>query len=65
MREQWCIPPRSNADFVYHMEDVLSVYLRPSDPRFPQVCMDETPVHLRSERIASEAASPGHAQRYD
>ena len=23
------------------MEDVLEVYTRPYDPRFPQVCLDE------------------------
>ena len=28
----WCIPPTTSADFVYHMEDVLDVYHRPSDP---------------------------------
>jgi hypothetical protein len=22
----WCIPPTANAEFVYHMEDVLDVY---------------------------------------
>lgn len=35
------IPPRANADFVAAMEDVLEVYHRPYDPRYPQVCLDE------------------------
>jgi hypothetical protein len=29
LREEWCIPPRQNAEFVYHMEYVLEVYQRP------------------------------------
>ncbi|GAG72634.1 unnamed protein product [marine sediment metagenome] len=26
MSEQWCIPPKANAEFVCKMEDVLDVY---------------------------------------
>ncbi len=33
LREEWCIPPEENAEFVYHMENVLDVYQRPFDPR--------------------------------
>ena len=29
LKEEWCIPPKQNAEFVYHMEDVLEVYQRP------------------------------------
>ena len=32
LRKMWCIPPTASAEFVYHMEDVLDVYHRPSDP---------------------------------
>ena len=32
-----------NAAFVARMEDVLVVYERPDDPRFPVVCFDERP----------------------
>ena len=40
----WCIPPTANADFVYHMEDVLWVYQLPYDRRYPVICMDELTV---------------------
>ncbi len=40
------IPPRQSADFVYHMEQVLAVYERPYDERFPVVCVDESPKQL-------------------
>jgi transposase len=49
LREEWCIPPRANAEFVYHMEDVLDVYKRPEDPRYPLVYLDESPEQLVSE----------------
>jgi hypothetical protein len=44
LREEWCIPPKENAQFVYRMEDVLDVYQRAFDPPFPLVCFNETPV---------------------
>lgn len=40
------IPPKQNADFVYHMEQVLAVYERPYDEQFPVVCVDESPKQL-------------------
>lgn len=43
------IPPKENADFVAAMEDVLEVYHRPYDPRFPQVCLDEMSRQLIKE----------------
>jgi DDE superfamily endonuclease len=45
----WVIPPRQNADFVAHMENILAIYKRPYDPQKPVVCMDEQPVQLIRE----------------
>ena len=42
----WCIPPKTNAEFVWRMEDVLETYKLPYDLRFPQVCMDEASKQL-------------------
>ena len=47
------------------MEDVLDVYTRPYDPRFPQVCMDETHTQLLGEVRAPLPATPGHIARHD
>jgi transposase len=47
--EEWCIPKEQSADFVACMEDVLEVYSRPYDKRFPVVCMDEKPLQLLGE----------------
>src|SRR5262245_30902475 len=38
IKKQWCIATQANAEFVYHLEEVLEVYARPYDPRRPQVC---------------------------
>jgi transposase len=65
LREEWCIPPKQNAEFVYHMEDVLEVYQRPEDARFPLICFDETPVQLISEKRQSIPTQKGHPARYD
>jgi hypothetical protein len=47
------------------MEDVLSVYTRPYDPRRPQVCFDELPKQLRGDVRPSLPPSPGHPRRED
>ena len=49
------------------MEDVLEVYTRPYDPRYPQVCMDEvskqllrdtcTPVPMESRQSSGMTTS--------
>jgi hypothetical protein len=47
------------------MEMVLDVYKRPFDPRYPVVCMDESPKQLIAETRISIPASPGQPARYD
>ena len=47
------------------MEDVLDVYTRPYDPRFPQVCMDEMSKQLVGETRVPVPGAPGRAVRYD
>jgi hypothetical protein len=65
LRECWCIPPDHNAEFVAAMEDVLDVYCRPYDVRYPVVCMDETSKQLVAEIRPPIPAAPGHVERYD
>ena len=65
LRKEWCIPPKENAHFVYHMEDVLDVYQRPADPRYPLVCFDETPVQLVSETRKALPMKAGQPERWD
>jgi transposase len=63
LKAEWCIPPHQNAEFVYHMDDVLEVYQRPEDNRFPLICFDETPVQLISETRQSLPVKKGQPAR--
>jgi hypothetical protein len=47
------------------MEQVLDVYKRPYDGRFPVVCMDESPRQLIAEVKTPISALPGQPARYD
>jgi hypothetical protein len=47
------------------MEDVLEVYTRPYDPRFPQVCLDETHTQLLGEVREPLPCAPGLTARHD
>jgi transposase len=63
-REEWCIPA-ANAEYVYHMEDVLAVYKRPADPKHPLVCFDESPEQLVSETRQALPIQPGKIEKFD
>jgi transposase len=65
IKKQWWIPTAPDAEFVYHMEDVLEVYHRPSDPARPQVCMDEVNTQLLSHSRDPLPMEPGHPKRED
>jgi hypothetical protein len=59
------IPAKENGDFVANMENVLGVYKRPFDERFPVVCMDESPKQLIGEIKTPIKTSPGQIAKYD
>ena len=59
------IPPEEDAEFVYHMEDVLALYHEPYDPNQPVVCFDEHPTELTKEVLAPLPAAPGRVARED
>ena len=47
------------------MEDVLEVYTRAYDPRYPQVCMDEVSKQLLRDTRQPLPMEPGRVQRRD
>lgn len=61
----WVIPPHQNSEFVANMENVLDLYKRPYDERFPVVCMDESPKQLIGEGKPGIPAKPGQDLRVD
>ena len=48
-KKVWCIP-ELNDEFVERMEDLLSLYEKPLDPKEPVVCLDEKPVQCLDEK---------------
>ena len=65
LREQWCIPPKANADFVCAMEDVLEVYKRPRNKKRPQVCIDESSKQQVKEVRDPISVKKGSVEKYD
>ena len=47
------------------MEQILDLYQRPYSANYPQVCFDEKPVQLISEKHEPLPAKPGQVARYD
>ena len=47
------------------MEDVLSVYCRPYDPKKPQVCLDECSKHLLSDLTDIRIDTPDRAESHE
>jgi len=47
------------------MEEVLDIYKRPYNPRFPVVCVDESSKQLIKEVRPLLAMIPGHVAKYD
>ena len=65
MNEYWCIPPKGNADFIAHMEDILDVYEMPYNPQIPVVCMDEKPYQMLDNRLEPQPMRCGDIQKTD
>lgn len=63
--EQWCIPPKANAEFVWKMEDVLDVYIQSYDEKTPLICMDETSKQQIEEGRIPIPMKPGQKKCYD
>ena len=59
------IRPGESTEFVYHMENVLSLYQQQYDPDRPVVCFDEHPTQLIKEVHEPQPAEPGRVERQD
>jgi DDE superfamily endonuclease len=65
LKEQWCLPPEQDAEFVCAMEDVLDVYHRPYDEKRPLIALDESSKQLIGETKQPLPAEPGQPERFD
>jgi len=64
LKKCWCIPT-AGSEFVWRMEDILSLYAEPYDPKRPLVCFDEQSVQLIAETRHPLPVEPGKPQRFD
>jgi hypothetical protein len=64
-QKMWCLPTKSDAEFVCAMEHVLAVYTRPFDANRPVVCFDEKSKQLVGEVCTPIAATPGRVECHD
>ena len=65
MKTYWCIPPKQDADFIAHMEDVIDVYERPYCKEFPVICLDEKPYQLLGDVRRPLPMRPGQNLKED
>ena len=63
--EYWVIPPEADAEFAASMEEVLDVYARAYDRRYPVLCMDEQPIQLLKETRRPISGTKRHPRRVD
>ena len=59
------IPPKADAEFTAHMEQVLDAYVRPYDATWPVLCMDEQPTQLVRETRCPIKATKDRPRRVD
>ena len=62
--DMWCIP-ELNDEFIERMEDILDIYERPLDPRFPVVCVDEKPIQLLDDKREPVEMKEGSCKKVD
>ena len=58
LSKYWCTPKEHDANFVWHMEDVLGIYQRAYNRNRPVLCMDEKPIQLLDEIRDRVSAKP-------
>ena len=65
LNDYWCILPEEDAEFVANMEDILDVYQKPYDPKYPLWCMDEKPYQILGEAREPLPMRPGDLAKVD
>jgi hypothetical protein len=65
LKQQWCLPPLRDADFVARMEAILDLYQEPPDPRRPLVGGDESHKEQRRHVRAPHGPAVGQVARED
>jgi hypothetical protein len=62
LKKTWCLG-KLNSRFLARMEQILSLYALPYDPRYPVICFDERPCFLIGDRIEPLAMQAGQVRK--
>jgi hypothetical protein len=57
LKQQWCIPPEQNANFVWHMGDVLEFCTRPDDSPLSAGVLQRAPSSALCRHPGAEAGT--------
>ena len=60
----WCIS-EINQEFRERMFNILDLYEKPYDPRYPVIGLDEKPKQLLQDKRKTISMIPGHREKYD
>ena len=64
MKRMWCIS-EINKEFRKRMYDILDLYEKPYDQRYPVIGLDEKPKQLLEDKRKTVPMTPGHREKYD
>lgn len=64
MKRMWCIS-EINSVFRERMYNILDLYEKPYDPRYPVIGLDEKPKQLLEDKRKPIPITPGHREKYD
>lgn len=65
LKKGWCIGPKEDEEYIYAMEDVLSVHERPYHPNRPALGIDEGSFQLVSDIQKPIEMQPGRTKKVD
>lgn len=64
MKRMWCIS-EINKEYRKRMYDILDLYEKPYDPKYPVIGLDEKPKQLLEDKRKAIPMKPGHIEKYD
>jgi transposase len=65
LEKYWCIGPSHDGNYVFHLEDVLDVYVQAYNEKRPLICVDEGSIQLVGDIRDPLAMEPGKIKRVD
>ena len=62
LKQRWCIGSMTS-EYIWNMENVLTLYEQPYDPKHPVVCFDERPCQLIGDVLVPIPMKPGSTKK--